>query len=294
MSSDTVMTTWRIEHACRLIGRLISKNPIAPDAIPDAEAVQAWAFVTSLYNGIEQALKHLLLLSDLGLSRERLKRSPYRHDLESLYSKVEHADRRHIAAHFREHRSLHNYDSNRRFSDKLDEFISHINLASGGDGEGLVNWRYVLLDGVGAVPQTHLWSMWETWDGICCTIRHREYDKVDDCSRLSRRLLAMFEAPLIGIRDPYPRLVNDLKEWNSKSRNDRFTRWIDLLIESDKCTAPASTEANGFHSVLLELAASALRRMDAKGEDPDQVQLVQRIRHAEHRLSWHPRDGTFK
>ena len=294
MTSDTVIVTWRIEHACRLLRRLIMKNPVVPDAIPDAEAVQAWALVTPLYDGIEQALKHLLLISDVGLTREHLKRAPYRHNLESLFSALSDADKDHIFVHFREHRSLHNYDTQGSFTEQVDEFVSHINRSVGEDGVGLVKWRYVLLDGIGAIPQTHLWSMWEVWDGICCRIRHREYNKEDDCFRLSRRLFSMFESPLAGVSVPYPEYVDNLNEWHSRTCDERLAEWIDLLVTLDKCTAPALTGANRFCSVLHKMAVKALRRLDAEREDPDKMQLVRRIREAEYRLSWDRKGREFR
>ena len=294
MSSDTVIASWRIERACSLIGRLISQNPIVPDAFADTEAVQAWAFVNSLYNGIEQALKHILIISDIGMTREELKRRPYGHDLEELFSRVAEDDRQHLAAHFREHRSLHNYNTDGQFTDSIEEFIAHINLVPGGSAAGLVKWRYALLDGIEAIPRTHLWSMWEVWDGICCLIRHQEYDKTDDCFRLSRRLLWLFEKPLGGMVIPYDEYIDDLNEWHSRSRSERLGDWIDLLVELDRQPVSACTVENSFRGVLLNVAARALRRLEIEREDPDQIQLIQRMRHGRDRLSWDRRNELFR
>ena len=60
----TVTTAHRfyMYEACRITRDLVARNPVTPDFSSDYEAVQGWPFVTALYNGIEQALKMLLLI----------------------------------------------------------------------------------------------------------------------------------------------------------------------------------------------------------------------------------------
>ena len=47
--------------ACRNTRTLVAAHPVKRDYFPKYEASQAWALVAPLYNGIEQALKMLLL-----------------------------------------------------------------------------------------------------------------------------------------------------------------------------------------------------------------------------------------
>ena len=51
-----------MDAARRVTRDLIINNPVKADLSKEYEAVQGWPLVTALYNGIEQALKMLLLV----------------------------------------------------------------------------------------------------------------------------------------------------------------------------------------------------------------------------------------
>ena len=83
------MSLHKMQTACSLVRKLVAENPVQPDLVPEHEAVQAWAFVTAAYNGIEQALKMLLLASpEPAFTLDELKKPPYGHDLEKLYAEL--------------------------------------------------------------------------------------------------------------------------------------------------------------------------------------------------------------
>jgi len=159
-----------MDAARRATRDLIINNPIKGDLSGEYEAVQGWPLVTALYNGIEQALKMLLLIrfSDR-FTLERLASREYGHNLEKLYSELTDDDREHIELHYREHRSLHDYISDDMAT--ATRFIAHINRSGDQQTAGLVSWRYILIEGSEQVPPTSLWTMHEIWDAICCCIR---------------------------------------------------------------------------------------------------------------------------
>ena len=114
--------------ACTLVRKLVAENPVQPDTSGEHEAVQAWAFVTAAYNGIEQALKMLLLVpAHTRFTMQQLKNQPYRHDLEALYAELAPSDRDYIEMHFGEHWSLHEYKRLNLGFDMASGFLVHLN-----------------------------------------------------------------------------------------------------------------------------------------------------------------------
>ena len=210
--------------ACAITRDLVVRNPVKPDWSPDYEAVQGWPLVTALYNGIEQALKMLLLVpSDTEFTLEELAKRPYGHDLEMLYAQLGDVDRRHIEQHFREHRSLHDYLD----VPGAEQFIGHIN--NGGRHRGMVSWRYILIEDISKIPSTSLWTMCETWDAICCLIRAKVSDTHDACFRLSRRLSSNFNRLITTRAIPYDGYLADLNRWRAHIGCSPLAAWIDLL-----------------------------------------------------------------
>ena len=93
----TKLAAFNMGQACQITRGLVIKNPVKPDLSPDYVAVQGWPLVTALYNGIEQALKMLLLVpSNARFTLETLAKRPSGHDLEELHAQLEADDRDHI------------------------------------------------------------------------------------------------------------------------------------------------------------------------------------------------------
>lgn len=289
MSAMTVtkLAAFNMNAACRITRSLVVSNPVNPDYSPDYEAVQAWPLVTALYNGIEQALKMLLLVpTNSRFTLETLAKRPYGHNLEKLYAELDTADLDHIEQHFREHRSLHNYVD----IPTAELFIAHIN--NGGKHGGLVAWRYILVEDISEIPRTSLWTMSEIWDAICCRIREEVFDRRDDCFRLSRRLDTKFSRIMRDRIIPYDDYIADLERWRAHI-DCPLAAWIVLLGKIhhdvvDEVRAPARLRPE-----LADMAQLALAQMASDSADPDHGRLLHRL-HAEPGLAWDPSNGTFR
>lgn len=148
--------------ACKRTRKIAAENPVQPDYAPDHEAAEAWPLITAAYNGIEQALKMLLLVpKNARFTMEQLKKKPFGHDLEELYGVLEPADSDYIEQHFGEHWSLNEYESLNLGFDTAQEFIAHLNTSQ--PQEGSLAWRYALLDMNVPIPTTNPWTMCEVW-----------------------------------------------------------------------------------------------------------------------------------
>ncbi len=286
-----VLAAFNMDSACRLTRDLVVKNPVKPDLSPDYLAVQGWPLVTALYNGIEQALKMLLLVPpNPRFTLETLAKRPYGHDLKQFYAELEADDRDHIECHFREHRSLHDYSASGLNVATAEQFIAHIN--SGGRQGGLVEWRYILIQDISKIPSTSLWTMSEVWDAICCLIRKEVFDKQDDCFRLSRRLFWDFQhcIPELGLYDEF---ADDFNAWAFHKDRDPLAAWIDLLVKAHGGTLHEVRAPDRLRTVLAKVAKKALELMASDSADPDQAQMHQRLQTGPN-LVWDPGGGAFR
>lgn len=295
----TILAASNMLDACNLTRELVIKNPIEPDASLDYEAVQGWPLITALYNGIEQALKMMLLVpEDTSFTPEALKRE-YGHNLEKLYAELRADDRDHIELHFQEHRSLHNYEPPSIGIATAEQFIAHMN--NGGNQSGLLSWRYILIEDISGIPWTSLWTMSEVWDALCCRIRSDVLNKHDDCSRLSHRLFEDYHEQLpIGI--PYDMFKSDFNRWLIHKDGDPLAAWIDLL---GKVHRDAISEVQAPERLRLELDNVARKILTLPTSDtaspsderdatnPDDERLLQRIQD-EPSLRWDPYGGIFR
>ena len=264
--------------ACRITRDLVARNPVTPDLSGDYEAVQGWPFVTVLYNGIEQALKMLLLVpSDTRFSRELLASREYGHDLAKLYSKLAPDDRDHIELHFREHLSLHDYIP-AKLTGTAEEFITHINGSPNG---GLVLWRYILVDGTEQVPQTSLWTMSEIWHAICCRIRNASGH--GGCFRLRYRLAARFNRVMRGRVVPYDGFVDELNSWVA---GGLVAAWVDLLVKANRGTLDEMQVPDRLRYELATLARDVIDLLSREPADPDEKYLLTRIQDPKQTLVW--------
>lgn len=283
--------------ARRITGGLLIENPVKSDPSADHVAVQAWPLIIALYTGIEQALKLLLLTPpNPRFSPEELKSRKFGHNLKKLYSKIKDADRNHIELHFKEHRSLHDYRTPGFTLETAKQFINHINGTKTSppnvkEQSGSVSWRYILLDGIEEVPRTSLWTMYETWDAICCCIRREVLDNPDDCCRLSRRLIG--ECRDLPVPPPYDEFVDDLNSWVAYRDGSLLAAWTDLLVQANRGTLHEVQAPDRLRPELAKMANRALKRMASDSADPDEEQLLHRIQ-SDLTLTWDRITATFR
>ena len=285
------MTTSRrfyMDAARRVTRDLIVNNPVTPDVFNEYEAVQGWPLVTALYNGIEQALKMLLLIpSDTRFTLERLARE-YGHDLERLYGELAVGDREHIDLHYREHRSLHDYIPKDLAT--AEQFIAHINRSSSQQTTGLVSWRYILIEGPEQVPPMSLWTMHEIWDAVCCRIR--KASGKNDCFRLRKRLARQHWSIATGRALRYDEQLDDLNRWAASRGGDLVAAWIDLLVKVSHDAIDQVQAPPRLRSDLVDKARIALGQL-SESADPDDMHLFRRIQ-GTRALVWDSSNGGFQ
>lgn len=275
-----------VESACEITRKLVAKNPVEPDHFGDYEAVQAWPFVTSLYSGIEQALKLLLLFPPADFTLEQLATRRYGHDLVALYAELGADYQAHIEQHFREHRSLHDYIPE-ELATSAEGFIEHLN---GGSPSRGLSWRYFLIDRSVQVPTTGLWTMSEIWDAICCCIGSASGQT--GCTRLRARLGHRLLRLTTGRPITYEGLVDDLNNWTAQ-HGDLLTAWVDLLVKVDHNILDQVEAPHRLRNELTARAHEALSRL-SKSDDPDEIHLLRRIRQEGTSLAWDHSVGEFR
>ncbi len=277
-----------MDAARRVTRDLIVNNPVKADLSNEYEAVQGWPLVTALYNGIEQALKMLLLIrSGDRFTLEQLASREYGHNLEKLYGELAVDDREHIELHYREHRSLHDYIPEYLATAK--QFIAHINRSSRPQTTGLISWRYILIQGPEQVPPTSLWTMHEIWDAICCRIR--KASGKNDCFRLKKRLAHQHWSITTGRVLHYDEQLDDLNRWAASRDGDLVAAWIDLLVKVShdaihQVQAPPRLRPN-----LVDKAQIAIKQL-SESDNPDDKYLLQRIQDTR-TLVWDSSNGGF-
>ena len=287
----TKCSAFKMDAACRITRDLVANNPVKPDVSNDYEAVQAWPLATALYNGIEQALKMLLLVpSSTCFTLDNLARR-YSHDLEALYAELAIDDRAHIELHFREHWSLYDYDTRGSTIDTAEQFIAHVN--SGDRQRGLISWRYILIEDA-KIPPTSLWTMSEIWDAVCCRIREEVFDKPDDCFRLSRRLFFDFNNLVLTRPVPYDNFLDDINRWTNHKDRSHLAAWIDLLVKANRNAIHEVQALEQLRQELAILAGQAMKQTSGMSAHPDHAQLLRRVQQAESGLAWDPGHAMFR
>ena len=290
---DVDAVAWhKIHSACRITRKLVAENPVQPDYSNDYMAVQAWPFVTALYNGIEQALKMLLLAPfDSILTLDDLRKRPYGHDLERLYAELASDDREHIERHFREHWSLYEYGQLGLKFNTAEKFVAHINR--GGAQGGLVSWRYTLLDPSVRIPQTNPWTMCELWDSVCCRIKTKALNQQDHCSRLSRRLFFPLRRIANSTPAPYDDFIDDLGIWMAHRGGDYLAAWVDLLVKASRRHIEQVQAPERLLPELAQMADRAIKAMSREPADPDEKQILSRVEQTDRDLVWNPFEAQF-
>lgn len=277
--------------ACNATRKIAAKNPVQRDLFPEHEAAEAWPLVTAAYNGIEQALKMLLLApAGSSLTLEEL-RKLYGHDLEALYGALDPDDQAHIEVHFGEHWSLHEYASLNLGFNTAQEFVVQLNDST--PQVGSIAWRYALLDMSVQIPQTNPWTMCEVWYAICCCIKKKMYPAVDDCFRLSVRFDFLLDEVLPEI-DPYDGFNEDLNCWAIHKGGEVLAAWVDLLAKASREAMDEVQASEPLRPVLASMAAAAIDRLSDDSADPDEQQLAARIQRAGRDLVWDQRLAQFR
>ena len=125
---------------------------IQPDLDPEYEAIQAWLWIPSLYQLIEQSFKLLL--------RHRNHNSGRIHHLSKLYRRLDCDHQSMLSDAYGSYCDLHNYLP-------YEDLISFLQRADRGkNGEtGYTTWRYLLIDGFppqeDEIPKIHIGAMLE-------------------------------------------------------------------------------------------------------------------------------------
>ena len=148
----------RIIEARRRISLRYHEDPLPPDLIPEYDAIQHWPYITSVYSGIEQAIKCLLQISG-----QTIDRSLRHHKIGALFRTLPQQDQGIIRHYYAPFQSLHNYIPHTT----ADEFLDAID-------DGYQTWRYFLLEGT-PPPRTHSGAMLETWTALCDILQAKTY-----------------------------------------------------------------------------------------------------------------------
>ena len=278
--------------ACKLIRKLVAENPVRPDMSGEHEAVQAWAFVTAAYSGIEQALKMLLLApSEPAFTLDDLKKRPYGHDLEKLYAELAPSDRDYIESHFGEHWSLNQFDKLDLGFDTAQGFVAHLNESHPQGGS--LAWRYALLDMGVQLPKTNLWTMCEVWYAICCCIKAEKYGTHDHTFRLSGRLFIPMKRVIQRTPAPYEGFIDDLGTWMAHRDGGYLAAWVDLLVKANRGEMSDVQAAERLRPELARMADCVIAEMSLQPSDPDLQQFVLQVQRADCDLAWDPLEAKF-
>lgn len=281
-----------MDMACDNTRRLVAKSTLELSYTSTYMHVEAWPLAVALYNGIEQALKMLLLSPPSSVfTLDDLRRAPYGHNLEKLYAALPSDDRDHIELHFREHWSLHDHDARGRFGATAEGFIQFIN--TGGSQGGSIAWRYTLLEGSSQIPSMNLWTMSEIWDALCGRIRVQALGK-NDCLTPSERLLHGLENVSIEPVEAYDAYFDDLENWTNHRHGDPLAAWVDLLVHASRCDIGQVQAAEALRPELDNMANRAIEHMSSDIANPDEQRLLQRVRCTDRDLVWDPREAKFR
>ena len=280
----------RMYTACKATRKMAAENPVQRDVFPEHEAAEAWPLVTAAYNGIEQALKMLLLASAGSTLTLKELGKLYVHNLEALYGALDPDDQAHIELHFREHWSLHEYANLNLGFNTAQEFITQLNDST--PQPGSIAWRYALIDMSVQIPQTNPWTMCEVWWAICCCIKNTMYPDVGGCFRLSLRLDFLLDETLPPI-DPYDGFTDDLNRWVMHKGGNVLAAWVDLLVKANRDAMNEVQAPELLRPVLASMAKTATERLSRKSADPDEQHLAARIQRPGRGLVWDPQRARF-
>ena len=162
------------------------KSPdIQPDLIAEYEALQAWVWIPNCYSLIEQSFKLIWMIrknipvGEVIKELKKLLRNGWQqkaHDLTVLFGLLTSDDKRRIENAYRAYQDLHDY---------IPILTAKEFLAETGKGYG--SWRYLLLQGTGDLPKTHIGAMLEI-ARACVTILENELFNRNDSHTVDERI----------------------------------------------------------------------------------------------------------
>ncbi len=202
----------RLSAAHEIVNRFWQDAPdVQPDYIREYEGVQAWPWVSSTYQLLEQALKLLIAVSrgvptpelrhEIGLKGNRA------HHLDRLFGELESSDSRVIRDAYRAYSALYRLPVNNAV-----DFLALI-------GRGYTTWRYLLLEGGTDVPPNHIGASLEIAWAAISRMKYRVFRRPSEFPDVRRRLIAELEDALAEVcKDPNTRDPNTRVEtgacWN--------------------------------------------------------------------------------
>ena len=164
---DYSMAVHRLGSAHTIVNRLWQNAPdIQPDVVPDFVAVQAWPWVSSGYQLIEQSFKLLLAVRRAIRLSELEKRIRWSHDLGELFEEQQDEDRDEVSRVYESFAELHDYLTTRTARDFLDVI-----------GKGYGGWRYLLSEGPQGIPQNHVGALLEVAHVVIHRLRVSEAER---------------------------------------------------------------------------------------------------------------------
>ncbi len=164
----------KLHFAHELVNRLWQNAPdIQPDCVADYVAIQAWAWIPSGCQLVEQSFKALIAARHGTPLTERKKG----HHLDELFAKLENSDKQAISHAFESFVSLHN----------------HIPIPTVGDffdsvGRGYTRWRYMLLDGAEGIPPNHFGALLEIANATISLLKSCLADKPPSFPTVMQRI----------------------------------------------------------------------------------------------------------
>ena len=145
----------RLIHAQESQHRCYHEHPVKQDIFAESTAIAAWSTVTCAYSGIEQAMKCLLKMRDIGYSRS--------HYIGKLFRNLSAEEKEVLRVSYDIYRSLHDYIP----PETVDCFLNVID-------NGYTKWRYFLLEGE-MPPTTHSGAMLEIWSALSDILKARVF-----------------------------------------------------------------------------------------------------------------------
>ena len=182
----------RLSAAHQMVNRSWQDAPdIQRDYFPEYEAVQAWAWISSAYQLLEQALKMLIAVNrgvptsdlrhELGLEGGEA------HHLDRLFRELGSGDRRVILDAYGAYSALYGLP----ISNAID-FLALI-------GPGYTKWRYLLMEGGAGVPANHMGASLEiTWAAIS-RLKYHVFGRPVAFPAIDRRLRSELEAAMAEV-----------------------------------------------------------------------------------------------
>ena len=186
MSDEYIRAFHRLSTGLKQTTNRWDKSPdIQPDLIAEYEALQAWVWIPNCYSFIEQSFKLMWMIRKgipVGEVIKELKKllgngwQQKAHDLTVLFGMLTSDDKKRIENAYRAYQDLHDY---------IPILTAKEFLAETGKGYG--RWRYLLLQGTGGVPKTHIGAMLEI-ARACVTILENELFNRNDLHTVDERI----------------------------------------------------------------------------------------------------------